>query len=1467
MEGNGQADQGLQHSIITRDTGIAPEYGEKTWRPVQSVIDIVQNHLDANTTVYEKKLLRTLGITEYKPADEQQQRTISALNLLKYAKTPDEIAQAQAGLKRLPNGDTPDFQAVKEELEGVEYQLPDLKLKVSNGSEFHYVSYAQVKDLDPQWQVTGFLVDDKGSGFDNQLLGIIGGSTKSDSSGKRGGLGEGLKMSITHLLRSGATVHLVSRNADELWTADPRIENGTVNFTGIAITGEKGQQQGSTTEVDFATEGFDPKLREELAGALDPRVGEGLGKYILDFRGEEFFPIVNNGSAELASLAVPQGRIYVRGLLVQESGNTLWSYNLGDKWAIGGRDRKTVKPDALQSTIRTALSSLDNPEQVREIVGLVKGRNPYQETKLLNENLFVDGERHPQWQQAIAEIFNFSPGKTLFAPANITADQELFARERGFTIIRIPPENAQAIALFKKFYPDQTIALDQLQGTDTGAHPTGERATTRDTSPVVDTEIPLDPETAAIVQGCKDTFHKLVIAQRLKQLGQGGQPLFDTRKLDTVRFVQAPAETHFESDSTQFVYDARKNLVYVRGDIDSQNFGVLTDVSVQLLKSLTGRDTFDGKSQEILTQLAGDAVASLRPDLLSELTITPTRTKIEQERPTTYPQDKREADERIIELMDMVDRVNMPNITRAQLDEALASIKDAGIPAGINLNMNRRFYFDGKLYSLTPADLELSEMRIGKGTPPQLPEEPTSDQPAVEVKPFFDDTETQALRKLGFPRSGFKKYLRGEGKPFGRGLLNPKPEPDRKILNPEETEHRIQAKEISYLPYQLEDGASMRLAYSDGEHEGAIVIKRRGNKIIATKHVDGKKEVIPSGKGSTLFQGSGWDLSNNVISFRPSTEITMKVDRTSISSDELTETNRGKDVLGANITLDYGGEVWRDPRRILLDAIQNHIDAKKDVLPDITYTVVDASGNVQQLTREILETKDESWKIIGMTISDEGAGYPTPYLTVLGKSTKGDEDLGKFGEGLKMLSASAMRQGISVTLSSRDWQASPTSYTQTVKDYETGTDKTFEMLGYDMQWSEEPRIGSQTHFSFFTLPDSGNRLTDSQQAELAHASGEKNAIWQAWVDVLDPRKADEHGRRGLARYVLPKDDRPHTDGIVTLLTDRAGSVYEKGLLITGESTKPRIFGYNVDETIIDTRERNAFNQELLDTYVKEYFNTLTDKEVMRQILETTKQHPGIDYYEYQFFLFSNEMSPRTKALWRQTYHEVFGDDAVLSLRARLEEFDRIGASMNRFSYGLIGDRDTRGSDDYRQELAKAVGAETHLENGNLQRLPPSLTSFFMDDVYTSKDFRKELESADIELSGDDKEKLARFVQTTNQLMLTILESLDSHPQGRAYLETIIPRDQLEMRKAELQSVTSDDIHVKHATFPALGMVERINNRPVVSLNQSILRAAGETIGTYVHESSHYLSDQNDYVLGFQRFLMALVMSRLTTSKN
>src|ERR1035437_6140668 len=73
-------------SRYTQETGIDLTYGEKTWRPVQSVIDLVQNHLDANTTIYEKRLLEAAGwLGDYDPTNNLQLHAIALVSRMKYS--------------------------------------------------------------------------------------------------------------------------------------------------------------------------------------------------------------------------------------------------------------------------------------------------------------------------------------------------------------------------------------------------------------------------------------------------------------------------------------------------------------------------------------------------------------------------------------------------------------------------------------------------------------------------------------------------------------------------------------------------------------------------------------------------------------------------------------------------------------------------------------------------------------------------------------------------------------------------------------------------------------------------------------------------------------------------------------------------------------------------------------------------------------------------------------------------------------------------------------------------------------------------------------------------------------------------------------------------------------------------------------------------------------------------------------
>lgn len=1342
-------------------TDIDAKYGEKTWRPVQSVIDLVQNHMDA-TTVYEMKLLNAIGIKEYRSEEAIQQIYLSYLNDIKYRKKPDEIESSYSCLANFKSSlgeNFPSKEVLIENLKEIKYDLPRMRLAMKKGDEFRLVDYDKVKDLPLDWQIEGFRVDDTGTGFDKELLGMMGASLKKESAGKRGGLGEGLKMSVLHLTREGASVRLFSRNGDQLWTAMPNDQDGRLGFGGRAKEESMPHPTGSLTYVNFSKL-KDEAMKKEISDSLDPRIGEGLGKYILEYRGSEFESIANTNK-EITSEKMNGGRVYVKGLLVEENNSLLWSYNLQDKFAIGGRDRKNVNRDILEQNIAAIIGSLNDRQKISELVSAVAGNTGYLELKVLGE-VFPAADREKLWKECIEEKFGYTPGKDLFAPSNLPSDQERLAKERGWRIISLMPLHMGAVKFFQRIYGrDVVMSFEEF-------------AKVRDYDIK---DIKLKPEIFDIVSGFRD--------EGVKVLENAWMNYEFRDRGRNVKFIPADKETSFESGSP-FEYKAQGNIIRVKEDRVKPDFSTLADMCVQLLKASTGKDTFDVESQSIADEMAEKAIADIKPDLMTNLNIAPYDIAPELGKYVAYSQEKKETDNILYSIYNNLDTLNKLDITKEEVKQVLTEIKTQiqGNPDSKKAYIHRAYcnfsekdfayHYNGEVYIFDKRDPQLKV--VGNITPEEIPDESS---------------------------------------------------------NPNESSFKLNHDMWSLIPFQLQDGESVRLSFKEGYEGQQVIIKRKGNKIIAQKIIHSKFEPMYTNTDNSLVNNNGERRYiknyNNVLSIFPEDTdevITLRKDDKP-AKEEAWEVNRGKEFIQSNITTDYGSQVWQDPKRILLDALQNHIDAQKDKMPDIVYSISGSDNQIKKVSKEELQNLDQSWKIIGIDISDQGDGFTTPYLSSLGKSSKGDGDVGKFGEGLKMLCASALRQRINMRIASRDWTAEPAVYERTVKNYEAGKESKFNMLGFKMQWLDEPRKGSYTNFSV-------SEVMDKNQSEKS---------WGKWIDVLDPRNIDGLGQRGLERYFLSKEDKElsaHSDGIVSLLIDMPGNVYEKGLPIPrnpSENSEPYLFGYNIDENIISARERNEFDQKVFDSFVSDYYKNLTDTQVMTRILEEAKKNPKVDYFEYKMI---NSASPKSRILWRQTYHKVFGDDAVLSLRTIMP----MGSQWDN-------------------KVVRAIVNEVHLENANLQILPRDMTNFFEKEVYTSREYMKEYEGKEIELSPQDKDKLVGRIREINQVLLTILESIESNPERKEFLDKIISGKELDTRKEHLRDIAPEKIRIKNRLYPSLGSIKEVDNRPVVTLNEEILsRSSTPTkfLKTYVHEASHYLSGKRDYVIGFQRFLMMLALS-------
>lgn len=1478
-------------SSFTEDPGIDITYGEKTWVPRQSILDVVQNHLDANITDYEKKLLRAVGILSYTPNSQVQQELLTLLEHVRRG----EIQQVRARLHSLLEQHAPSNRSVDDiaiDVRNVTQELPRLELKVSNGTKTQWMEYGGMSALPLEWIVQGFRMYDSGSGFDHQLLGMMGASTKKTSTGKRGGLGEGLKMSVAHLARSGVSIRMFSRNKDGTWIARPAIEGKQMMFQGKRKEEQRGEDDtGSITEVDFSVSGVNPALAQDWGEMLDPRKGEGLGRHVLEYRDERFLSMTNE-TVELCSLGLEHGRIYVKGLLVEEDPTLLFSYNIGDKWAISGRDRKTVRREALAEAVRTALENLSDPDRIVYLLAAISSESKWREVQTLGLDLHIPPPHQPLWRAAIEQVFRFSAGTVIFAPDDLPSDRARWAKERGYEIRRIPIACTGAIALFQNLYPGKTVSFAQLafdSQEEPAAHVAQKKSTEeRKKETQTSSDEPLPPEDAAFLEGIYNQFLGLLCATAEDELSHGVFRSLDVNRLQSLELAALPPSNR--NNGSPFLYVKRKNTLYVSAGIP-HTYQITLDAHLEFLKIVTGRDVFDTRTQDVLTRMAGLAVAQTHPFLRADLGWEGNVEDTKMVRHTTYSPEEKEDDILVIECKELANRINTQVLNREEVEHCLARMreikqqrKNGRIPATIP---NAWLQWEGKVYRINADSVELEEVDFSATSPPQTMRkrvkrseeyiefylEGNMSLPAIEdvnkETPKTEETVQQIPSIQDEPHitADFrKKYLerrRAQSRRlFGGAELQAlssdtlyfskdSAQPQKRLLA-ELPRQQLQPNEVSYLPTRIQDGdvLHMKLTAEKGDVCFLHIMRKKG-KLIVTKQTErGTDQYLsPIGQSFSFADGSV-SVFQSVIQIRSSRTCTLDIHQEKYTAAaQLPECNRGNNLLKTSVSVEYGKEVWNDPTRILLDAVQNHIDAQQQTLPSVIFTVVGPQNQLQERSAEQLRELGKEWCIIGVSIQDTGEGYTTPYLSILGSTTKDEENIGKFGEGLKMLTASALRQGIHIELASRDWKATPRPFEQIVKDYETDKEQSFTMLGYDLQWLDEPARGSKTHFALLPLQPGQQDLTPEQAAALEEKLSPRSTMrntWENWIAVLDPRNANEHGQRGLARYVLEETPK-HGNDIVTVLPSSPGTIYEKGLLVPADRSRPMLFGYNLDATIVNTRERNTYNSALFEKYVRGYYRNLADKEIIRAILVAARDHPGTDYFEYGCI-------GGDAALWRQTYYEVFGDDAVLSLQPMLRRLERI-LTPGPFSIMV---RENEGLVRHYNQLSKVVSNEQHLE-GNVRMLPHAMTTFLESHVYTSKNFQEALHASEMEVPADFRERLCAWVRETNEAVLETISALERDAHKADSLHAVVPSETLEERRQLLGGINAKSIKVKHRSFPALGYMEDKKNL-VISLNEKILRSPRDLLDTYVHELAHYLSGKTDYVLDFQRFLMLLALS-------
>ncbi|HJO15156.1 MAG TPA: hypothetical protein QGG70_03840, partial [Candidatus Pacearchaeota archaeon] len=271
---------------------------------------------------------------------------------------------------------------------------------------------------------------------------------------------------------------------------------------------------------------------------------------------------------------------------------------------------------------------------------------------------------------------------------------------------------------------------------------------------------------------------------------------------------------------------------------------------------------------------------------------------------------------------------------------------------------------------------------------------------------------------------------------------------------------------------------------------------------------------------------------------------------TEAESDLPTDNNSGEDsdstpienelekLIETSVTLDYQSDIW-GIKRIAEDGVQNH-------LPSDSYgTRVDVEFLIdEQWVSYSQRATVGSSKVNAVRFSDDGKGFSYDLLGVFHSTKRNErESVGQFGEGIKMLSAACLREGIDLEIRSRDWLAKPV-----VRDLNIDGQEVRQMC-YEVYNHQDDMQGSMTIFK-----NPSRQFIDY--------------VFQLDKTVLELAE-DKNGRIFQT-----------SDGAIL---ESEGQIYVKGIHITDDFREKLLFGYDI---IADTnRDRNMVNPNILNNQI------------------------------------------------------------------------------------------------------------------------------------------------------------------------------------------------------------------------------------------------------------------------------------------
>jgi len=307
-------------------------------------------------------------------------------------------------------------------------------------------------------------------------------------------------------------------------------------------------------------------------------------------------------------------------------------------------------------------------------------------------------------------------------------------------------------------------------------------------------------------------------------------------------------------------------------------------------------------------------------------------------------------------------------------------------------------------------------------------------------------------------------------------------------------------------------------------------------------------------------------------------------------------------LVSTSITLGYEADKW-GIERIALDGIQNHLpDDSKGSKLNIDFLVDD---------KWVSRTDYQNDNIKAIRFSDDGAGYSNKLLGIFHSTKKGNSDaVGYFGEGLKMLSAAAIREGIDMELRSRDWVAKP------VPVYLDIEGERIQQLAYDVKPAEKVK-GSQ---SIFWNPPQG---------------------FIDYVKQLDNKV-----------LLLREGFTPLFESEKGAIIDTEGDVFVKGVYISSLFKDRLLFGYDLN--VVPNRDRDDINESRLIDKLQKIWLSLDRTEPIKHLLRVVQENPDKFETSHELYVLRTCHEKFDKETWQTAFREMYGDNAVLQTQPNLK---------------------------------------------------------------------------------------------------------------------------------------------------------------------------------------------------------------------